>query len=556
MPAPPGSRAELPAPLGSGHCTSHLRYTSRMRTSLLAGLIAGGVVAWLSFSHALSNADFIYMCCGAALADKGRLLVSPYFPPLYPLLVWAVVQAGVTALNAGVLLSALGTALSAGGVSYMARLWRLPAAPALGLGLLAASLPDVFEIAFNPHLDALYTGLAVVFIAAALRALIAKPNTGVGIAAVLSTAMLLTLRWHAVILVLPVMLVLLCMKRARRVGLAMLIAAAVALGWSYWTLYVTCGSVHLAGWVQVLVGTEYRQLGPQQAVYNIYHDYPQFLSQGPARVDWLLAWENIKANYVEFLTRKSILIGAGVWLLALIFWQRCAAHSFWLVLLIAGYTLPISAAYFTPRASALPELCGLLLLAAGLSVLLPWGEHQRAGSQRGSGGAGRGGGRRRGAAQAWMDPALAGVLLFILCLAGLGYDGWREWQVPGQWRAERKAVWQADAQALELTGGRREQVYGAMDRCGWTVGKWSLPAATYSRLWLDDPTIAPLFATLIPRYGTREVLDGQAPVRVIVLWNEGSNELERQLGAELATSWTWREQHTSPTGPRLWLRGP
>jgi hypothetical protein len=198
----------------------------------------------------------------------------------------------------------------------------------------------------------------------------------------------------------------------------------------------------------------------------------------------------------------------------------------------------------------------MLLAAAGLSVLLPWGERQHAGSQRTGGSAGRGGGRRRGTAQAWMDPALAGVLLFLLCLGGLGYDGWREWQVLGQWRAERKAVWQADAQALELTGGRREQVYGAMDRCGWTVGKWSLPAATYTRLWLDDPAIEPLFATLIPRYGTREVLDGQAPVRVIVLWNEGSNELERQLGTELATSWTWREQLSNAPGARLWLRGP
>lgn len=523
-----------------------------MRTALLAGIIVAGLAAWLNFGQALSNADFIYMCCGAALADSGRLLVSPYFPPGYPLLVWVLVQAGLVALNAGVLLAALGTGLSAGAVAYMARLWRLPAAPALGLGLLAATLPDVFEIGCNPHVDALYTGLGLVFISAALRALIARPNAGVWLSALLSAVLVLTLRWHAALLVAPVLLVLLCVRRSRRLGLALLVCSLLAAGWCYWALYVTCGSLELAAGKQVAVGYVMRQPDGVDSMHAIYQNYDSFLPQLP-RFSWLQAADNIAANYVEFLTRKAVLIGAAAWLLALLIFRRCVPHSAWLLLLIAGYTLAVSPTYFTPRASALPELCGMLLLAAAVSVALPWGQdiHRGAGLRAG---------QRRpagAAARAWMDPALAGMLVFLLCLGGAGYNAWREAPLMREWRARRALIELADTQALELTGGHRGQVYGAMDVCGWTQGgKYSLPATSWSRFWLDDPAISPMFDELLPRYAPREVLSGQAPLRVIQLWDERLPARLEALRDELEQSWSWHEVLSDAPGIRLWQRGP
>jgi hypothetical protein len=527
-----------------------------MRTALIAGLIAGSVVGWLNFAQALSNADFIYMCCGAALLDHGRLLVSPYFPPGYPLLLWAVVQAGVTALAAGALLSACGTALSAGAVAYMGRLWRLPAALALALGLLAASLPDLLQVAFNPHLDALYSGLAAVLIASALRTLIARPNAGVTISAVLSATLLCTLRWHAVVLLAPVLLVLLCVRQSRRLGWALLLCCLLALGWSYWALYATCGSLELATGTQVGIGEIMRQPGGAGFTEKLYQNYPAIAPQLP-RFDWFMAADNAWANWPIFLTRKAVLLGVGAWLLVLLIRRRCAPQAWWLPVFIAGYTLTLSTTYFTPRASALPELCGIMLLAAALSVLLPW-----QGSGVGNATVARAA-RLRGRQTSGpshrptmsFDPALAGLLLFVLLLAGTGYNVWREIPQVRTWRARLALLKQADAQALVLAGGRHEWLYGQMDLCGWTQGRYSLPGASWSRFWLDDPAIAPLFAELIPRFDINEASQASAPLRAVCLWPEQGQAANAELAEMLTQNWNWREVLSNADGARLWQRG-
>jgi hypothetical protein len=250
----------------------------------------------------------------------------------------------------------------------------------------------------------------------------------------------------------------------------------------------------------------------------------------------------VKANYVEFLTRKSILIGAGAWLLVLLIFQRLASGSYWLWLLIAGYVLAISPTYFTPRASALPELCGVLLLAAALAASAAWG----------------GAGKRRGAKASGggLDPAIAGVLIFVLCLLGVGYNAWREAGVVRQWRERGTALAAANKAALDATAGKRKELWGPLDLTAWPgTAPSDLPGATSSRMWLDDPALAPLIDTLIPRYSADEVLRGETPLRAILLWPDLS-ESDAKLADTLRESWIWREEFVDVQGARLWSRGP
>ncbi len=161
-----------------------------MRTALLTGLVTGAAFALLNFGHTMSNADFVYMCAAVDLLKHGVLLASPYFPPGYPLLIWGIGFSGLAPLDSAVLLSALGIGLSCGALAYVGRLWRLPPMAALGLGLLGATLPDVFQIGCNPHLDALYTGLGMVLLAVALRSFAGRAHAGLAILAMLCTVVL------------------------------------------------------------------------------------------------------------------------------------------------------------------------------------------------------------------------------------------------------------------------------------------------------------------------------------------------------------------------------
>jgi len=523
-------------------------YTSPVRTALVSALVVGGVVAWLNIGRTLSNADFIYMCAAAQILKTGALLASPYFPPGYPLLLWCVMQAGLSSLNAGAVLAAAGTGLTAGAVAYIARFWRCPPAVALCLGLLAASLPDVFQVAMNPHLDALYTGLAAVFIAAALRSLGYRPHTSVAptaTVAALAAVVLLSLRYHAVLLVIPAAVVMLCSRKARPAGAAVLIVSAVALGWVYWSLWVCTGRIETAAVTQVYAGESYRRLGEEKATHVIFDNYPAWRSQVPRTVDPIMMAAAAQANWLEFLTRKAVLLGAAAWLLILLIRRRMAWESAWLLPFIALYTLAVSVTYFTPRASALTEAAGLMLLAAALgSAFAPFAADLP--SHR----------RRRGYRQAnVVDPAILGGIAVLLLLGGIGYNAWRERTIVLDWRQRGTKLTQLSREALSLAGGDRRKVCGAMGLVGWPVTPPSnLPSATYSRFWLDDPAISPAFDSLIPRYSPTELLTGRTPVQVIVLIEEVGGRPEQQLLAALPTDASWREVPSPVPGARIWVR--
>jgi len=520
-----------------------------MRTAVLAFLVTGLAYFWLSLSCALSNADFIYMCCGASMLADSRLPVSPYFPAGYPLLLLLLKLTGLSALTAGMALAAFGTGLSAGAVAYCARLFKLPPAVALGLALLAASLPDVFQIALNPHLDALYTGLAAVFIACALRAIVADSGPAVAVTGVIAAALLLTLRFHALLVVVPVALVLFCWPRvgSRRLAVYALITTVLISLWSGWALYVTTGSLDTAVPAQIAIGREYREHGDEAAL-RIFNDYAAWREAvAKPSIDDIL--DGVKANWPVFVARQVSFPGYQLWLprpvyaLALLFWlialiavRRLPPTSILLLLFIGGYTLAVSPTYFTPRASALPEVIALMLLASALSVLIDW--------------------RGKGEKALRLDPSLAGLAVFVLLLIGTGYNAWRERVAVFDLQARAEAMAQANEQALELAGGRVERIYGPMGFTGWPASAPdNLPGATYSRLWLDDPDVAPMIDRYIPKYDEAEVVNGDAPVSVVLLWPGHNNPREQQMISDLEQSWTWREQLAECAGTRIWIRG-
>lgn len=512
-----------------------------MRTALLTGLIAGLGLAWLNFGHTPSNADFVYMCAAAELLKHGVLLATPYFPPGYPLLLWGAGYSGLTPLACATLLSAVGAALSAGALAYIGRLWRLPPVVALGLGLLGVSLPDMFQIACNPHLDALYTGAGAVLLAVAMRSFAGRAHFGLALLAMLCTIVLVSFRYHAVLLVVPLAVVLICYKQTRLVGVCTAIAAVAALGYTYWALYVCSGSINTAGATQIATGATYRAQG-EAGVLAIYNDYAKWLTSHPP-VTFQTVLDGIKANWVFFLTRKAILLGTAVWFLAALVCRRAAPGSLWLVPFIAGYTLAVSPTYFTPRASALPELCGLMLCAAGLGTMLFAGGDARRNK------------RGRGAAGQWYDPVVASVVLCVALLAGLVYDGWRLYPNVGLWHAVYHNALVANERALAAAGGNRLLLYGTLDPCGWPVTKNNLPGAVYSRLWMDDPAVSPALTALIPKYTPEAVASGQTPVHAVLTWNEVDYPLERELAQRvLAQEALWREIESGTPKARLFVR--
>jgi hypothetical protein len=580
-----------------------------VRTGLLAGLIAAGSVLLLNFGQALTNADFIYMCAGAALIDGGRLPASPYFPPGYPALLWLVTRAGLclwhgmTALHAGAVLSALGTGLSVAALVYGARLYRVPPAPALLLGLLGASLPDVAEIAFNPHVDALFTGLALTLIVATLRIVQGKAGAGAALAACACAALLLGVRWHAVLVVGPCLLVLLVtpartagsklaygrdkLRRPqplglapRRAGLALLTVAALTAGYCYWGLYATTGRLQSAAALQVATGAVYRGQGSgtpgTAALPPVFTDYAAWMQQAPPVTNAMLL-EAVRANWPQFLLRKAVLAGVGLCLLLALVHRRWPAAAQWLLLFIAGYSAAVSTTYFTPRASALVELTGLLLAAAGLGLIFTQEEHEL-GQQKLST-------RRLHVApngpSLRVNTAALGSLLALGMAAATGYDAWRvQRDLLAPWharRAERQAVF---SRALELAGGEPEAIYGRFDFIPPAAHMpWCLPGPSYSRLWLDDPRVARLVGGLLPEVAPEELLGrgaavqrppdagtagaralhSSAPtdVRVVLLWPTSDNPRDIELAGEFdAVPTTWLPVESPSAAARLWVRTP
>jgi hypothetical protein len=513
-----------------------------MRTALLCGLLVAVLFAALQLPRLLSNADFIYMCVGAAMLVDGKLPASPYFPPGYTALVWCLMQLGLNALTAGAVLSAIGMGLVSGAVAYVARLWAMPPAPALLLGILTSTLPSLLIVGLNPHLDALYAGLGAVLLAAAMRAFRSSPGWSTYASGLLCCVVLVSLRYHAALVVLPIALVLGCSRASgvRAFGVTLLIIGSATIGATLYALQLVTGSTATAGLTQVRTGATYRELQDEHRISAaIFDDYATWLATWP-QADARMIGAGIAANWPSYITRKAIIGGALLWLLGWAIRRREQPGALWLLLFILGYTLAISPTYYISRASALPEAAGMMLAAAGLGTLFFTPT--------------QGQGRRR-KQQFVPDPAVSGAVIFLLALAGIAYNGWRELPILAEQRRRAVLVREVNARALEVVGGHRRQLYGAMHYGGvYGSGRFNLPGTTWSRLWMDDPAVAPLVAPYLPKSALQDVIAGRGSVTAVLIWTSDYSRPSVTAAEALAKSPVWEEVPLNTDEARLWRR--
>ncbi|MDQ3022984.1 MAG: hypothetical protein M3R04_01170 [bacterium] len=511
-----------------------------VRTSLLCGLLVALAYVALSLPGVNSNVDFTYMSVGAALLSDGQLPATPYFPPGYPALLWLLLQSGATALTAGALLSALGIGMLSGAITYVARLWNIPPAPALMLGLLAATMPSMLLVGVNPHLDALYAGLGAVLLACAMRAFSKPPSAWVYFGALLCAALMLSLRYHAALVIVPLALVLTFSraKGVRTLGVTVLLLGVAAIAASLSALHSVTGSTRTAALDQVRTGSAYRELKSEAAMSaEVYDDYAGWLKRWPQANGGMVV-EGIIANWPNYLTRKSIIAGAALWLFAWLIRRRETPGAIWLLLFIAGYTLAISPTYYITRASVLPEAAGIMLGVAGISALLFPSEAKAL--------------RRK---QIRIDPMLAGAAVCLLAVAGLGYNVWREVPIMQLHYAHARLYREVNAEALKLVGGSRRYLYGVVHSTGiYGSGKFNLPGTTWSRLWMDDPAVAPLVDPYLPKQGYKEVLAGKSNATAIVIWRTDVSRPSIELESALRRSEVWEEVDLKTDQARLWRR--
>jgi hypothetical protein len=314
-------------------------------------------------------------------------------------------------------------------------------------------------------------------------------------------------------------------------------------------LWATTGSLRSAAPLQVATGAVYRQHGPgheAEAAGEVFGDYAAWLRAAPPVTPAVLL-DAERANLPQFLTRKAVLGGLGLCLLLALACRRWPPQAHWLLLFILGYSAAVATTYFTPRASALVELCALLLAASALHLPFTQEEHDL---------------RRQKLQQRRLhfkpnppsfrlDPALLGGVLALALLAGGGYNAWRvQRDLRAPWQALAAEEDAAYRQALALAGGEAEAVYGRFALLPPSSRMpWCLHGPTYSRLWLDDPRVAGLVGELLP---TAPAPPPQA--KVVLLWFGADSPQADLLAEELDTAPEWQTEPAASPKARLWAR--
>jgi hypothetical protein len=269
-------------------------------------------------------------------------------------------------------------------------------------------------------------------------------------------------------------------------------------------------------------------------------------------------------------------------LLALVY-RRWPPQAHLLMLFMLGYSAAVSTTYFTPRASALVELCALLLAASALSMVFTQEAHELSKQQLT---------KRRlhfkpNEPSLRVNAAAFGSGLALALLAGIGYDAWRvQHDLLGPWHttlAQRQAVY---TRALELADGDASAVYGRLDLLPPRAHlPWCLPGPTYTRLWMDDPQVARQVGGLLPELAPQAVLEAGPSFavrgprstmpersvlaeansdlwpadgpRVVLLWPAPANPADLALAQRFAAApESWLPVESPTAFARLWVRTP
>jgi hypothetical protein len=461
---------------------------------------------WQNLAHLnIGLVDFYGLSAFAAgYALHGAWPATPYFPAGYPLLLIPFGYFGST-LVGGYILSALGIALALYSAWLLARQLGAGRMVAAGAVVLCWLAPVCRVVAGSPSVDALYSGLGLWFIAGALtawRVAAANATTGQGrfpvwakLGLLLPALVLPMLRYHAVVLLVPVALCLLLWRRERGMAVVALALCALALAFNS-ASYSYCyhKALPTAAGLQIATGLElrYHKLYPG-GVDGLWQDYPAFSQRARASAMFEgYSFQEIAASWLGswamFLRQPAVLL-LGVllvcaWLMHRPLPRGPALGLLWLV----AYTLALSTTYYTARAAALPAM-----LAAVLCVCLAQHIASSAGKR-------------------WITP----LALLLLCAGHIAAG--RFALIDSQ---QRMVFAQQSRQLAVFTlahdASRTEIAVSDWRLLPLDENAWTAPYVTLAKSWISDPLIFDQQKSAILTLAPAKLADPKPPVRFVAV---------------------------------------
>lgn len=466
---------------------------------------------WWNLAHLnIGLVDFYGLSAFAqGCASHGAWPATPYFPAGYPLLLIPFGYLGSTLIG-GYILSAIGIMLALYAAWMLARQMGVDRPSSVAVVLLCWFAPVCRVVSGSPSVDALYTGFGLWFLASAIAAWRLSDAASATGQSGLSRWMLLglllpalalpLLRYHALVLLVPTLLILALARRNARLALCSLLLAALATAFNYSSYFYAYHEAQpsVAG-IQVLTGLElsHHKLYPS-GNDSLWNDYAHFcevarstpiLSIYPAKEvasSWL-------RNWMMFLRQPSVLMlflllaAAGIFRRPLP--QGAALGLTWVLL----YTLVLALTYYTARSAALP-----VMLATTLCLAVA---HSIAATR----------------IKLWLTGVVAVLLVCGFFLAsGFAAQDWAE-----RLRWANYSCWLNDIALLHLVHPSDIAV------SDWRLlplhnNAWTAPFATTSGSWIDDPAIHPLQRQAISRIAAVDLMLPKPPVQFVVTLDQQS----------------------------------
>ena len=306
---------------------------------------------------------------------------TPYFPAGYPILLAAGGKLG-SVLFTGYFLSAIGCAVALWMVFRLLRHWGAGYGWALTAAILAWVSPTCRIAAGSPSVDSLFTGLALWFLGSAL-VVWDQPRVGVNdlprwarLGLAIPALVLPLLRYHGLLVILPILVVLLVARR-RHWQLTAVAVLAVALAASFNTLtYQRAFQEPLlsAAVLQVRTGIEINQPTHYASADALFADYRAFADHGrttPLLDDYSLdaIARHVGTNLMKFLRRPPVALALVLALFFIVTRRRTPGlviGTAWL----CCYSLALSSAYYTPRGALLVTMLAIALVCTAIHHLL------------------------------------------------------------------------------------------------------------------------------------------------------------------------------------------
>lgn len=330
---------------------------------------------WNIFHLNVGLQDFFALAAFArGMVENGAWPATPYFPAGYPLL---LIPGGLTGsvLVWGYFLSAVGGAIALWALLHLlhelgAKGWAMPVA------LLAAWLMPAWRIpAGSPSVDMLYTGLGMWFLATCVyfwRNKFAGAIPRWAMWGLLAAPALLTfLRYHALVLIVPVLVIMLVANhfKPRMLHLSVVLVAVVTAVNQLVPFMLLGEAQPSATPLQIRSGLEFELHRDYPTPESIFQDYANFATETRAmslveHYGFGTIAKHTMKGWLKFMRRPAIAFALVLVIAALVMHRRIPIGLGILALWIPLYCLPLSIAYYTPRAATLPALAALCILFA------------------------------------------------------------------------------------------------------------------------------------------------------------------------------------------------